>query len=163
KHCFACHGENKAKGKLNLETLSSLPDAAGRKTWKHVWDRVMTRQMPPADRPQPTNRELERLTSWIESALAKHNLDGHPDPVPLLPRRLNVREHKNTFRDLTIAKGNAQRRNVNYSKLKPDGTVSTYDGIIPPHRAEHPCAFVTRTLPQDTNDGGFDTIADNLS
>src|SRR5262249_40855565 len=163
KHCFSCHGDKKAKAKLNLESFSDKQDATSYKVWKHVWDRVLTRQMPPAEKQQLASPELERLTSWIESTLAKHTLDGHQDPGPLRPRRLNVREHKNSFRDLTIAKGAAQPRNVSYSKPKPDGSLNTYDGIIPPHRLEHPCAFVARTLPQDTNDGGFDTIADNLS
>jgi mono/diheme cytochrome c family protein len=163
KYCFSCHGDKKATAKLNLESFTDPQNAAGRKLWQHVWERVTTQQMPPADRPQPTSQERDRLTSWIEAALAKHTLDGYPDPGPLRPRRLNVREHKNTFRDLAIFKGAAQRRNVSYSKLKPDGSLNTYDGIIPPHRLEHPCAFAARILPQDTADGGFDTIAENLS
>ncbi len=116
--------------------------------------------MPPSDRPQPTAQEREKVLAWIENVFAGRTLAGHPDPGPLRPRRLNAREHRNTFRDLAVTKGNGQPRRVSYTP-KPNGIVSLYDAVIPP--PEHPCAFVARTLPQDTNDGGFDTIADNLS
>src|SRR5208283_5275827 len=157
KYCVGCHGEKKPKAGLNLEAMR---EEGNPKVWKLVWDRIKSRQMPPSDKPQPTAEERERVTAWIETALARHTLDGHPDPGPLRPRRLNVREHRNTFRDLAVTKGNAQVRKVAYTS-KPDGTVNLYGAIIPP--PEHPCAFVSRTLPQDTNDGGFDTIGENLS
>jgi mono/diheme cytochrome c family protein len=160
KYCVGCHGEKKAKAKLNLQAWKGdeKPQA-----WKEVWQRLRSRQMPPPDQPQPTAPERERLLAWIEGIFARHTLDGQPDPGPLRPRRLNVREHMNTLRDLAVGKGAAQPRRVVYSKPKPDGSISTYDSIIPPHVPEHPCAFVARTLPQDTNEGGFDTIGENLS
>lgn len=157
KYCVSCHGETKPKAGLNLEALR---EEGNPKVWKLVWDRIKSRQMPPSAKPQPTAEERERVTTWIEAAFAKHTLDGHPDPGPLRPRRLNVREHMNTFRDLAVTRGNAQVRRVAYTP-KPDGIINLYGAIIPP--PEHPCAFVTRTLPQDTNDGGFDTIGENLS
>lgn len=157
KYCVSCHGDKKPKAGLNLQAMR---EEGNPKVWKRVWDRIKSRQMPPSDKPQPTAEERERVTAWIEAALAKHTLDGHPDPGPLRPRRLNVREHMNTFRDLAVTRGNTQVRRVAYTS-KPDGTVNLYGAIIPP--PEHPCAFVSRTLPQDTNDGGFDTIGENLS
>ena len=157
KYCLSCHGDNKPKGGLNL---ASLKEAESFKVWKHVWDRLKSRQMPPSDQPQPTPEERDRLTGWIEKTFAEHTLDGHPDPGPLHPRRLNVREQMNTFRDLAVAKDAGRPRRATYT-AKPDGSVNLYNAIIPP--AEHPCAFVPRFLPQDTNDGGFDTIGENLS
>jgi hypothetical protein len=157
KYCASCHGENKPKGGLNLAVV---PDEKAAKAWTRVWDRMRTRQMPPSDRPQPTAEERGRITSWIEDAFAKDSLDGCPDPGPLRPRRLNAREHRNSFRDLAVAKDNAQPRRTAYT-AKPNGTVNLYQAIIPP--PEHPCAFVSRTLPPDTSDGGFDTIGENLS
>jgi hypothetical protein len=157
KYCVSCHGEQKPKAGLNLAAMRAEGNP---KAWKLVWDRIKARQMPPAGKPQPTPAERERVTAWIEGTFAKHTLDGHPDPGPLRPRRLNVREHMNTFRDLALTKGNAQVRRVAYTS-KPDGSVNLYGAIVPP--PEHPCAFVSRTLPQDTNDGGFDTISENLS
>jgi hypothetical protein len=161
KYCLACHGDKKPRGGLNLASLpiDERPGTDPGK-WKHVWDRVKARQMPPPDQPQPTEEERERLTSWIEGVFARHAPDGQPDPGPLRPRRLNVREYRNMLRDLAVFKGNALPRKVAYT-AKPDGSVNLYHAIIPP--PEHPCAFVSRTLPQDTHDGGFDTVGENLS
>lgn len=157
RYCFSCHGEKNAKAGLNLTSFDELLEP---QAWKHVWERLRSRQMPPPDRPQPTAQERQRLLAAMEDAFAKHTLGGHPDPGPFRPRRLNVREHMNTFRDLAIIKANAQPRRVAYT-AKPDGSVNLYQAIIPP--PEHVCAFVSRNLPQDTNDGGFDTIGANLS
>src|SRR5262249_36385505 len=52
KHCFSCHGDKKAKAKLNLESFSDKQDATSYKVWKHVWDRVLSRQMPPPEKQQ---------------------------------------------------------------------------------------------------------------
>lgn len=155
RYCLACHGDKQPKGELNL-----APDRLGADVWHAVWERLRTRQMPPSDRPQPTSAERERLTSWIEASFGERRLGGRPDPGPLSPRRLNVREHANTLRDLAFGKDGARPRKVSY-RPKPDGTISLYHAIVPP--PEHPCAFVARQLPPDTTDGGFDTISENLS
>lgn len=161
KYCSACHGEKNPKAGLNLARFEDRDGAPVEpRAWKHVWDRVRSWQMPPPDRPQPTVQEREMVLTWIEGLFAGHTLAGHPDPGPLRPRRLNVREHMNTLRDLAISRGAPLPRRVFYTS-KPDGSVNLYHGIIPP--PEHPCAFVSRTLPQDTSDGGFDTVGENLS
>jgi mono/diheme cytochrome c family protein len=156
RHCISCHGPMKPKAGLDLTVLPAAADLA---SWKVIWERVRSRQMPPPDRPQPSADERARLTGWIEERFAGHTLDGHPDPGPLSPRRLNVRETMNTLRDLVVAKNAAQPRRASYAP-RPDGTISLFHIYPPP---EHPCAFVPRVLPQDTSDGGFDTVGDNLS
>jgi hypothetical protein len=161
QYCLACHGNKKSRGGLNLAAISAPETVAKHPTpWKRVWDHVKARQMPPPDQPQPTAVERERLTAWIEGVLARLTLDGHPDPGPLHPRRLNVREYRNTLRDLATSRGNALPRRTAYTP-KPDGSVNLYQSVVPP--PEHPCAFVSRTLPQDTSEGGFDTVGENLS
>lgn len=157
KYCVSCHGEKKPAGGLDL---ASLREDRSPKDWRRVWDRVRSGQMPPPERPQPTAAERRLLTDWIEDGFARHTVGGQPDPGPLKPRRLNVREHQNTFRDLAVLSDAARPRKASYAP-KPNGTVSLYHAVVPP--AEHPCAFVSRALPPDTSDGGFDTVADNLS
>lgn len=65
----------------------------------------------------------------------------------------------NTLRDLAVTNAKPSVRKSSFEPLK-DGRISLYRMLPPP---DHPCDFVPRMLPQDTNDGGFDTIADNLS
>jgi len=62
KYCVSCHGKQKPKAGLNLE---SVRDEEAHRVWKRVWDRVKSRQMPPSDRPQPAAGERERVLSWI--------------------------------------------------------------------------------------------------
>ena len=49
KHCFGCHGEEKQKGKLRLNTLSPdlLNDRPAAETWHDVLDVLNLGEMPP--------------------------------------------------------------------------------------------------------------------
>jgi hypothetical protein len=161
RYCLSCHGDKDPRAGLNLKAyLDREHPGTEPRMWKPVWDRLRSRRMPPPNRPQPTGPEREQLLAWIEGVFATHTLDGHPDPGPLPPRRLNVRVQMNSLHDLAISTANAQPRRVAYTP-KRDGSTNLYQAIIPP--PEHPCSFVARILPQDTSDGGFDTIGDNLS
>lgn len=158
-YCAGCHGPKKASGKLNLEALQT-PEAFARPVgWNKVWERLRTHQMPPAGHRQPTFAERQLILKWIEDVFAQATLDGQRDPGPLLPRRLTVREYMHTLRDLAVTNAKPAVRKTSFEPLK-DGRISLYRMIPPP---DHPTDFVARMLPQDTNDGGFDTIADNLS
>jgi mono/diheme cytochrome c family protein len=158
-HCVGCHNSKKASGKFNLETLQTPEAMVSPARWKKVWERVRSHQMPPPERPQPTFAERQRIVAWIEEVFVHATLHGQRDPGPLPTRRLNVREMMNTLRDLAVTNGRPAARKTSFEPLK-DGRISLYRMIPPP---DHPCDFVARILPQDTNDGGFDTIADNLS
>ena len=158
-HCIGCHNAKKASGKFNLETIQTPEAMAKPVSWKKVWERVRTHQMPPPERAQPGLAERQRLVAWIEEVFVHATLDGQRDPGPLPPRRLNVREMMNTLRDLAVTNAKPSVRKTSFEPLK-DGRISLYRMLPPP---DHPTDFVARMLPQDTNDGGFDTIADNLS
>lgn len=156
KYCNSCHAAEKPKGGIDLASRkgNEKPHA-----WSEVWERLRSRQMPPSSHPQPTPADRERMVRWIESAFAAETLAGHADPGPLRPRRLNGREYANAIRDLFVTGGKASVRKTTFEPLK-DGRISLYNMFPPP---EHPTKFVTRFLPQDTNDGGFDTLAEGLS
>lgn len=156
KYCGSCHGAAKPRGGLDLSSRngSEKPDH-----WKDTWERLRSRQMPPSGKPQPTAAEREKMLTWIESVFAQQTLSGHADPGPLKPRRLNVREYANTVRDIFVTGGRPSVRKTSFEPLK-DGRISLYRMFPPP---EHPTQFVTRYLPPDTSDGGFDTIAEGLS
>ncbi|MBI3822871.1 MAG: DUF1592 domain-containing protein [Planctomycetes bacterium] len=159
KYCLSCHNAKKARGSLDLESLAKSDPASQFKTWKKVSDRLRAYQMPPPGNPQPTNVERRAAIEALEAVFADAKWGEHPDPGPLPPRRLNVREYMNTLRDLAVTNARPSVRKSSFEPLK-DGRISLYRMIPPP---EHPTDFVARMLPQDTNDGGFDTIADNLS
>lgn len=156
KYCNSCHGAIKPKGGIDLASRKGTEKPHA---WKEVWERLRSRQMPPADKLQPTTVERDRMLAWIERVFVAETLAGQPDPGPLRPRRLNAREYTNTVRDLFVTGGKPSVRKTSFEPLK-DGRISLYRMFPPP---DHPTQFVTRFLPQDTSDGGFDTLAENLT
>lgn len=158
-YCLGCHKAKDPAGKFNLEAVLT-PEALTRSAnWKQAWERVRSHQMPPPDRKQPSPEERRRITAWFEAVFSQPLPGGQRDPGPLVPRRLNVREQMNTLRDLVVTNARSSVRKSSFEPLK-DGRISLYRMIPPP---EHPTDFVARMLPQETSDGGFDTIADNLT
>jgi hypothetical protein len=68
-------------------------------TWERVLKKVLDREMPPENKPQPTAGEREQLSKWIEAKVMQCDCD-HPDPGRVTIRRLNRAEYNNTIRDL---------------------------------------------------------------
>jgi hypothetical protein len=101
KYCFECHGPKKQESGLNLSTFQDDAAVLGaKKRWKDVWQKVDMREMPPAGNTEPTLIERAKITSYIESVLAKIDGHGADDPGRVVIRRLNRTEYKNTIRDL---------------------------------------------------------------
>jgi hypothetical protein len=100
KHCLECHGADKPKGKLRLDSLTADFNSAETKDrWRAVLDRLKAGEMPPKDKPRPPIADVQRLTKWIggqmESADAARREQGRA-----VLRRLNRVEYENTIRDL---------------------------------------------------------------
>ena len=101
EHCFRCHGNEKAKAKLNLEKMLSGThpfDAA--QHWREVFERVSLMEMPPEDEPMPPMLDRERYMAGVDHQLrlAAERLAG--DPGPFRMRRLNRTQYRYTMRDL---------------------------------------------------------------
>src|SRR6185312_10523883 len=99
KYCFGCHGEKK-KGDLDLRIYESEASVLrDRKVFEKVIKNLHAHEMPPEKKPQPTPKERELITTWVESEIFKCDCD-HPDPGRVTIRRLNRAEYNNTIRDL---------------------------------------------------------------
>jgi hypothetical protein len=157
KYCGACHGETKPRAGLDVGALLDPDRPVDLSTLKKVWERLKNQHMPPAGQPQPSAPERERISTLLETLLARNSLGGHPDPGPMRTRRLNVREYMNSLRDLTITR-HPQVRRLSFGNAAPDGRIRLNSS-----QPENLVAFVERMLPVDTRDGGFDTIGENLS
>ncbi len=64
-HCFKCHGENKQKGDLRLDTLSAhlARDRRAAERWHDVRDAINLGEMPPSEETQLTRKDRRILTS----------------------------------------------------------------------------------------------------
>ena len=98
KHCYGCHGSEKAKGKLRIDKLN--PDLVNGKDgdhWREVHDRLNFGDMPPAKEPALKKEDRELMTTWLiqerrRASLAKNQATHF--------RRLTRREYERTMQDL---------------------------------------------------------------
>ena len=102
KYCLACHSTKAKKGSLDLERFATLADIRkDLKPWQAMIEQIEAGEMPPKERPQPTEAEKKQLVAWVRTFLdgeAKARA-GDPGHVPL--RRLSNAEYDYTVRDLT--------------------------------------------------------------
>lgn len=100
KYCYNCHGETKKKADLSLEVYENLSSILKDKTvWEKVLHNVQTREMPPENKPQPSDAERLLLAKWIETEVFQCDC-GNPDPGRVTLHRLNRTEYNNSIRDL---------------------------------------------------------------
>lgn len=94
-----CHGPEKQKGKLRLDTLpSNFSDPAISEKWAEVVNSVNAHQMPPEEEKQPTVAASGAFAAWLENALAQGEIAKRSTRVVM--RRINRAEYNNTIRDL---------------------------------------------------------------
>jgi hypothetical protein len=96
ERCVQCHGPKKQKAKLRFDTLDWKPgDLNNLETWRAIADQLELGEMPPENEPQPTPAERAAMLKWIGPKLSAAST-----PEPVLLRRLNRVQYRNTLRDL---------------------------------------------------------------
>ena len=99
EHCVTCHGPEKEKGKLRLDTLANdFGDPLVASKWKEVVNSINGHEMPPEEEPQPASEAAATFVSWLEMELARGEIAKRSTRVVL--RRMNRSEYDNTIRDL---------------------------------------------------------------
>ncbi len=105
KHCYHCHGKEKTKGDLNLQSLESEMDFEERlQLSARVADALQFRNMPPDDEPQLSGSDHQALTHFFQS-LVDRSLESQSQATPIVMRRLNRFDYNNAVRDLLHLKG----------------------------------------------------------
>src|SRR5436305_8979033 len=67
RHCFACHGDGKARADLSFDKYTDDASlVADRKVWDNVLHMLKAREMPPKERPRPAPAEVEAATAAIQ-------------------------------------------------------------------------------------------------
>ncbi len=97
-YCKRCHGQNRQKGGINLESALKNPgETAAHKRWKQAVAIVKSHDMPPDDEDkQPTDEEREKFLNGI----GKLKFLSSKDPGLFVIRRLTKAEYGNTLHDL---------------------------------------------------------------
>src|SRR3974390_1349572 len=92
KHCYGCHGVDKAKGKLRIDKLN--PDFVKGNDgdhWRDVLDRLNFGDMPPATQPALKKEDRELMTAWLTQ---EHRRAGLAKNKTTHFRRLTRREYQ---------------------------------------------------------------------
>jgi mono/diheme cytochrome c family protein len=98
--CFRCHGPDKQKGEIQLDTMN--PDMLGggdADLWDLVLDILQGGEMPPKDEPQLGDEQRRAVQDWIAGAL-EEAAAARRGEVRTVLRRLNKRQYTNTLQDL---------------------------------------------------------------
>lgn len=100
EHCFKCHGEEKQKGDIRLDTLAmDFTDAANAISWQDVSDMLIIGDMPPEEEVRPDATVLAGVIDAIDTRLrAAVAAQGNHGRIAI--RRLSHTALDNTVVDL---------------------------------------------------------------
>lgn len=128
RYCVDCHSGDKPKGHLGLDKLTlDLADATAREHLSAVVERLQTGEMPPKDKPRPSEKEVQALTAWLTPRLAAADAAARATDGRVVLRRLNRVEYENTVSDLL---------GINISlkeQLPEDGSADGFDNAGAAH------------------------------
>jgi Protein of unknown function (DUF1592)/Protein of unknown function (DUF1588)/Protein of unknown function (DUF1585)/Protein of unknown function (DUF1587)/Protein of unknown function (DUF1595)/Planctomycete cytochrome C len=104
-YCAKCHMKDEPEGDFSLEFKSGGDLVQRAKTERPMFQKMgevlRDREMPPEDKPQPTEQDRERLLAWIDRDLLALDPNGPRNPGHVAAvRRLSNVEYANTVRDL---------------------------------------------------------------
>lgn len=102
KHCFKCHGPEKQKSDLRLDTLSPdlLNDRPAAETWHDVLNALNLGEMPPEEETQLNDKDRQALIGWLTAEVKRAAEAQRKTGSGAALRRLNRVEYNNTMRDL---------------------------------------------------------------
>ncbi|MHA3773730.1 DUF1592 domain-containing protein [Verrucomicrobiota bacterium sgz303538] len=101
EYCLDCHNPKKQKGDLNLaEYIDNEKLYENREVWEKVFESVEAGDMPPDNKPQPSEDQRQVLLHYVEGQLSKFDCKTERNPGRVTVRRLNRDEYRNTVRDL---------------------------------------------------------------
>ncbi|XOV92560.1 MAG: DUF1592 domain-containing protein [Bacteroidota bacterium] len=116
--CYSCHGDEKQKGGLQLNTLD--PDIIHGKDgakWRAALDMINLGDMPPEDEPPLTDHERQMLVEWLTSSL-KYDIELKRSESRVVMRRLTRDQYTNSLNDLLKVP-------VRFGDVLPDDAKST--------------------------------------
>ncbi len=116
KHCISCHGPEKQKGDLRLDSLSrDFKLGADTHHWAEVMEQVNSGEMPPKDdkkKVRPTQQEIAAFVTDLDSLMKEGRAMRMAARPPVAHYRLSRKEYQNTVYDLLGAR---------YNPAKPGG------------------------------------------
>ena len=70
-YCVKCHGPKKQEADFRADQLKVSETVSDAEYWQLVLDNLNLGEMPPEDEKQPSEQQLEEITSWIDAELRR--------------------------------------------------------------------------------------------
>ena len=154
QHCFDCHGAEKQKGDIRLDTLGKdLTKHENLEIWQGVLDQLNLGEMPPKKQPQPSRAEVKPIVETLSKSLKLAYEKARSTGGQTVLRRLNRQELRNTFRDLLYLNGAEYRPGAAGSRLVDNNGNGSVE-----RTGNDPLRF----FPEDEEEDGFFNIGDKL-
>ncbi len=100
-HCAGCHGPEKSKGDLRIDTLSREFNAGtDGHLWAEIVEKINAGEMPPEDEPQPTEAEIAEVIGQLDAKIREGRAARMAVRPPVTHYRLSRTEYRNTVYDL---------------------------------------------------------------
>jgi hypothetical protein len=101
QYCVGCHGPDVQRRKLRLDTLpATFADKDVAATWMKVLDRLARGEMPPKDKPRPSEKDAQAVMASLQRQLHAASLAQQQRDGRVVLRRLNRIEYETTLCDL---------------------------------------------------------------
>lgn len=102
KYCVSCHGPEKQKAKLRMDTLNpDMVKGHDAEMWQEALDLINISDMPPEkSKAQPTRAERQLMVDWLTENLRKAMESKRSTGGRNVMRRLTSYEYNNTLKDL---------------------------------------------------------------
>lgn len=124
QHCVSCHGADVKNRGLRLDTLpATFADKDTAATWTKVLDRMGRGEMPPKNKPRPSEKDVRGVLNGLQHQLQAASLARQQREGRVVLRRLNRTEYETTLRDLLAMP-------VEVKELLPDDNVAAgFDNV----------------------------------
>lgn len=98
QHCYACHGQDQAKGGLTLHDLKpSFDEDNSAEFWEPMLEQLRFDEMPPKKQARPDAKQSAEVIAWLEGAVHKSGrLEAYSAKL-VLPEYGNYVSHEMLF------------------------------------------------------------------
>src|SRR5207237_9567923 len=87
-------------------------------------------EMPPKEKPQPTQAQREQLLNWVNAVLDEIASERTGDPGPVVLRRLSNAEYTYTIRDLTAVESLNPAREFPTDSASGEGFMKVGNSLV---------------------------------
>jgi mono/diheme cytochrome c family protein len=105
-YCVGCHNTRLRSGGIAFDGLDLQAAADDAQIWEKALRKLRGRLMPPPGAPQPSQKDIDSFTAWMENTLDSHPKGPTAAYVPI--QRLNRTEYAASVKALVGVEVNAQ-------------------------------------------------------